>query len=162
MGLLDSVLGAVMNPPGSQSAGGAGTSGGLAGGLGGLIGLVASNPQLLQVITGMLSNAGGEGGLGGLIGKFQRAGLGDAIASWIGSGPNQPVSPDQMSNALGEGTLSQIAAQLGLSPDAAAGQLSEVLPKVIDHLTPDGQVPAGGLGNNGDLMGMLGGLLQRR
>jgi len=155
------MLGAVMNSPGGQSAGGAGASGGLAGGLGGLIGLVASNPQLLQVITGMLSNAGGEG-LGGLIGKFQQAGLGDAIASWIGSGPNQQVSPDQMSNALGEGTLNQIAAQLGLSPDAAAGQLSEVLPKVIDHLTPDGQIPAGGLGNSGDLMGMLGGLLQRR
>ena len=162
MGLLDSVLGSVMNQQGGQSAGGAGTSGGLGGGLGGLIGLVASNPQLLQVITAMLSNTGGEGGLGGLIDKFQRAGLGDAIASWIGSGPNQQVSPDQMSDALGEGTLSQIAAQLGLSPDAAAGQLSEVLPKVIDHLTPDGQVPAGGLGNNGDLMGMLGGLLQRR
>ena len=162
MGLLDSVLGSVMNQQGGQSAGGAGTSGGLGGGLGGLIGLVASNPQLLQVITAMLSNTGGEGGLGGLIDKFQRAGLGDAIASWIGSGPNQQVSPDQMSDALGEGTLSQIAAQLGLSPDAAAGRLSEALPKVIDHLTPDGQVPAGGLGNNGDLMGMLGGLLQRR
>ena len=162
MGLLDSVLGSVMNQQGGQSAGGAGTSGGLGGGLGGLIGLVASNPQLLQVITAMLSNTGGEGGLGGLIGKFQRAGLGDTIASWVGSGPNQKVSPGQMSDALGEGTLSQIAAQLGLSPDAAAGQLSEVLPKVIDHLTPDGQVPAGGLGNNGDLMGMLGGLLQRR
>lgn len=74
----------------------------------------------------------------------------------------QPVSPDQVSDVLGEGILGQIAAQLGLSPNAAAGQLSQVLPKVIDHLTPDGQVPAGGLGHSSDLMGMLDGLLQRR
>ena len=162
MGLFDSVLGAVMNSQGGQSTTGVGTSGGLGSGLGGLIGLAASNPQLLQVITGMLSNTGGEGGLGGLIGKFQQAGLGDAIASWIGSGPNQHASADQISDALGSDSLSQIAAQLGLSPDAAAGQLSQVLPKVIDHLTPNGQMPAGGLGNSGDLMGMLGGLLTRR
>lgn len=162
MGLFDSVLGAVMNSQGGQSTAGVGTSGGLGSGLGGLIGLAASNPQLLQVITGMLSNTGGEGGLGGLIGKFQQAGLGDAIASWIGSGPNQHASADQISDALGSDSLSQIAAQLGLSPDAAAGQLSQVLPKVIDHLTPNGQMPAGGLGNSGDLMGMLGGLLTRR
>lgn len=162
MGLFDSVLGAVMNSQGGQSTAGVGTSGGLGSGLGGLIGLAASNPQLLQVITGMLSNTGGEGGLGGLIGKFQQAGLGDAMASWIGSGPNQHASADQISDALGSDSLSQIAAQLGFSPDAAADQLSRVLPKVIDHLTPNGQMPTGGLGNSGDLMGMLGGLLTRR
>ncbi|MBC7610840.1 MAG: hypothetical protein H7228_14920, partial [Polaromonas sp.] len=49
----------------------------------------------------------------------------------------------------------------GISPDAAAGQLSNILPGLIDHLTPHGQAPAGGLGNSGDLMGMLGGLLNR-
>ena len=162
MGLFDSVLGAVMNSQGGQSTAGMGTSSGLGSGLGGLIGLATSNPQLLQVITGMLSNTGGEGGLGGLIGKFQQAGLGDAMASWIGSGPNQHASADQISDALGRDSLSQIAAQLGLSPDAAAGQLSQMLPKVIDHLTPNGQMPAGGLGNSGDLMGMLGGLLTKR
>ena len=160
MGLLDSVLGAVMNQQGGQSAGTSSTTGGL-GGLGGLIGLVASNPQLLQIITGMLSNGGTEGGLGGLIGKFQQAGLGDAMRSWIGNGPNQSVSPDQMTSALGEDTISQIAAQLGLSQGEAAGQLSQVLPEVINQLTPAGQAPQGGLGNSGDLMGMLGGLLGR-
>ncbi|MFM9900645.1 MAG: YidB family protein [Polaromonas sp.] len=160
MGLLDSVLGAVMNQQGGQSAGHTGAAG--MGGLGGLIGLVAGNPQLLQIVTGMLSNGGAEGGLGGLIGKFQQAGLGDAMSSWIGGGPNQHVSPDQMTSALGEGTISQIAAQLGLSQGEAAGQLSQLLPEVINHLTPTGQAPEGGLGNSGDLMGMLGGLLQAR
>ena len=162
MGLLDSVLGAVMNQQGGQAAGtGNGSAAGGLGGLGGLIGLVASNPQLLQIITGMLSNGGAEGGLGGLMGKFQQAGLGDAMSSWIGGGPNQHVSPDQMTSALGEDTVGNIASQLGVSQGEAAGQLSQLLPEIINHLTPNGQAPAGGLGNSGDLMGMLGGLLQR-
>lgn len=165
MGLLDSLLGAVMNQQAGQSKddeGGRdmGNMGNM-GGLGGLIGLVASNPQLLQIITGLLSNGGPTGGLGGLVDKFRQAGLGEAVASWIGSGPNQTVSPDQMSDALGSDTISQIAAQLGMSQGEAAGQLSELLPVVIDQLTPSGQAPAGGLGDSSELMGMLGGLLQR-
>ena len=164
MGLLDSVLSAVINQQNSQSEGNSSAAGGVdaMGTLGSLIGLVASNPQLLQVITRMLSNGSAEGGLGGLIGKFQQAGLGGAISSWIGGGPNQHISPDQMTSALGEDTISQIAAQLGLSQGEAAGQLSQLLPEVIDHLTPAGQAPGDGLGNSGDLMGMLDGLMQRR
>lgn len=160
MGLLDSVLGAVMNSgqqqPVDQGASGTGT-----GGLGGLIGLVASNPQLLQIVAGMLSNGSAQGGLGGLIGKFQQAGLGDAISSWIGNGPNQHVSPDQLSHVLGAGTIGDIAERLGLSHGEAAGQLSQLLPQVLNHLTPAGEAPEGGLGGTGDLMGMLGGLLKR-
>ena len=94
MGLLDSVLGAVT---GGQQA----QAGGSGGGLGGLIGMVTSNPQLLQVVTGMLSNEGGQGGLGGIMAKFQQAGLGDAVGSWVGHGENQPVSADQVTSALG-------------------------------------------------------------
>ena len=150
-----------MNQQGGQSAGGNSAAGGMGGGLGSLMGLVASNPQLLQIITGMLSNGGSEGGLGGLAGKFQQAGLGDAMSSWIGGGPNQHVSPDQMTSALGENTVGDIASQLGVSHGEAAGQLSQLLPEIINQLTPGGQAPAGGLGNSGDLMGMLGGLLRR-
>lgn len=161
MGLLDSVLGAVMNngqqPPSGEAGGAAGL-----GGLGGLVGMLASNPQLIQVVTGMLGNDGEHGGLGGLVSKFQQAGLGDAVNSWIGGGPNQPVSGDQITSALGSGTISDIAAKLGVNPDQAAGQLSQVLPGLINHLTPGGQAPEQGLGNTGDLMGMLGGLLQQR
>jgi uncharacterized protein YidB (DUF937 family) len=160
MGLLDSVLGAVASQVGGNNNSNGGSAGGV-GGLGGLIGLVASNPQLLQVVTGMLSNGSAEGGLGGLIGKFQQAGLGDAMNSWIGGGPNQHVSPDQMANVLGHDTVSDIAAKLGLSHGEAAGQLSQLLPEVINHLTPAGEAPEGGLGGAGDLMGMLGGLLKR-
>jgi len=165
MGLFDSVLGAVLNNGQQQPAGADGAAtGGLTGlgGLGGLIGMLASNPQLLQIVTGMLGNDGGHGGLGGLVSKFQQAGLGDAIQSWIGSGPNQPVSGEEVTNALGSDTVSDIAAKLGVNPDEAAGQLSQLLPNLINHLTPAGEAPQQGLGNGGDLMGMLGGLLQRR
>ncbi len=157
MGLLDSVLGAVMNHGQQSPSGEAGATG-----LGGLIGMLASNPQLLQIAAGMLGNDGEHGGLGGLVSKFEQAGLGGAINSWIGGGPNQPVSGEQITSALGSGTIADIAAKLGVAPDQAAGQLSQVLPDLINHLTPGGQAPEQGLGNGGDLMGMLGGLLRQR
>ncbi len=157
MGLLDSVLGAVMNNGQSQAPGS-----GIGGGFGGLIGMLTSNPQLVQVVTGMLSNDGGHGGLGGLMAKFQGAGLGDVMSSWIGSGPNQPVSSEEVTSALGSGTIADIAAKLGVSHEEAAEQLSQMLPNVVNHLTPGGEAPAQGLGNSGDLMGMLGGLLKGR
>ncbi len=157
MGLLDSVLGSVMGSNQQQAGAAAG-----AGGLGGLIAMVASNPQMLQVITGMLSNDGGQGGLGGLMAKFQQAGLGDAANSWVGSGDNQAITGDEMSSALGEGTMADLAAKMGMSQGDAAGSLAGMLPGLIDKLTPNGAAPAGGLGNSGDLMGMLGGLLARR
>lgn len=158
MGLLDSVLGAVMNrgqQPQQDTQGNAG-------GLGGILGMLASNPQLVQIVIGMLGNDGQHGGLGGLVSKFEQAGLGGAVRSWIGGGPNQPVSGDEVTSALGSGTISDIAAKLGVNPDEVAGQLSQVLPGLINHLTPEGQAPEQGLGNSGDLMDMLGGLLQRR
>lgn len=159
MGLFDSVLGAVMNGQQAQAGSGGGLGG--LGNIGGLLNMVTSNPQLLQAIAGMLSNDGGQGGLGGLVAKFQQAGLGDVVSSWIGTGQNQNVSGDQLTSVLGEDTMAGLAEKLGISPEAAAGQLSNILPGLIDQLTPQGQAPAGGLGNSGDLMGMLGGLLSR-
>lgn len=154
MGLLDSVLGSIRG--GQLQTGDAGS-----GGLGSLISMVASNPQLMQAITGMLSNDGGQGGLGGLMAKFQQAGLGDVVGSWVGSGQNQPVSGDQLTDVLGADAMAGLADKLGVSQGDVAGQLSNILPGLIDKLTPNGTAPEGGLGNAGDLMGMLGGLLQR-
>ena len=156
MGLLDSVLGAVLGGGRQQQAPAA------AGGLGGLIGMLASNPQILSTITGMLSNDGGHGGLGGLVGKFQQAGMGDAIGSWIGTGANQAVTGDQLGNVLGEDALSGLAQKMGLNVGEAGGVLAQVLPELINHMTPAGEAPTTGLGNAGDLMGMLGGLLNRK
>ena len=151
MGLLDSVIGALSG--GQQAQGG---------GLASLISTVSSNPQMLQAVTGMLGNDGEHGGLGGLVSKFEQAGLGNVVSSWVGNGQNQPVTGDQLTQALGSGAISNIAAKLGVSPDQAAGQLSSILPGLINHLTPNGQAPAGGLGNSGELMSMLGGLLQKQ
>jgi uncharacterized protein YidB (DUF937 family) len=159
MGLLDSVLSAVTGGQQAQ-AGSGGGMGGL-GGIGGLLGMVASNPQLMQAVTGMLGNDGEHGGLGGLVAKFQQAGLGEVVGSWIGNGQNQPVSGDQLTHVLGADTMAGLAAKLGMSQGDVAGQLSNVLPGLIDKLTPHGQAPAGGLGSAGDLMGILGGLLQK-
>lgn len=116
--------------------------------------------QLVQVIMGLLQNH--EGGLSGLVSKFSQAGLGEQVASWIGTGSNLPVAPDQLRAALGDGTVGNIASQLGLSDSAAADSLAGMLPQVIDKLTPHGDVSeAGGMMQQGlsALAGMLGGKL---
>ena len=114
MGLLDSVLGAVINNA-SQGGNGAAAAGGAGSGLGGLISLAAQNPQLVQAVMSLISNDGPVGGLPGLMAKFQQAGLGNVIASWLSAGPNQAISGEQLSSVLGSGPLSQIASQLGVA-----------------------------------------------
>ena len=120
MGLLDSVMGAL---------GGAGGNGG--------------NNAMLDVVMQMLSNKGQGGGLAGLVQAFQQQGLGEQMNSWIGTGQNLPISPDQIKAALGSGQLGQIAGQLGMNESQAAGGLADLLPQVIDKLTPNGQLPQG-------------------
>jgi uncharacterized protein YidB (DUF937 family) len=150
MGLLDSMLGSVLN---SQQ--GAGQVGGQQSGAGGL-------DALLPAVIGMLANNGQGGGLGGLMEKFNQAGMGEVLGSWIGSGQNAPISGADLGAVLGGDTMGDLAAQLGMSQNDAAGQLAQVLPGLIDKLTPRGNAPEGGFGNAGDLFGMLGGLLQQK
>lgn len=134
MGLLDSVVG--MLGGGQQGGGG--------------------NAALMNIVVGMLANNGQHGGgVGDLIGKFQQSGLGDVVNSWIGTGQNMPVSGGQLQDVLGSDMLGNIAKQLGVSNGEAAGQLSQMLPQVLDKLTPHGNVPQGGLGNITDLLGVL-------
>jgi uncharacterized protein YidB (DUF937 family) len=159
MGLLDSVLGAALGGGQQQGGGLAGMLGSMLGG--GQQGGGGLNSQLINAAIGMLGNDGGHGGLGGLAAKFQQAGLGDAMNSWVGSGDNHAVNADQVTSALGNDTISDLASKLGMSSGDAAGQLSQILPGLINHLTPNGQAPAEGLGNSGDLMGMLGKMLQK-
>ena len=82
-----------------------------------------------------------SGGLGGLLKQFQQAGLGDAINSWINTGPNKTVAPAQVSDALGPDIINTLSEQTGLPRDEVAAILSQVLPQVVDQLTPDGRVP---------------------
>ena len=80
-------------------------------------------------------------GLGGLLNKLQQGGLSNAASSWIGSGQNQPVSPGQLGSALGPTIIKTLAQHSGLSEEEITKQLSQVLPGVVDKLTPNGRLP---------------------
>jgi uncharacterized protein YidB (DUF937 family) len=80
-------------------------------------------------------------GLGGLLDRFRQSGQGKTADSWIGTGPNEPVSPGQVGNALGPNILKTLAAQSGLSEEELLRLLSQVLPGVVDKLTPNGRLP---------------------
>jgi uncharacterized protein YidB (DUF937 family) len=81
------------------------------------------------------------GGLGGLLDKLQKGGLGNAASSWVDSGQNQPVSPGQLGSALGPDLIKVLAQRSGLSEEELTKQLSQVLPGVVDKLTPQGRLP---------------------
>jgi uncharacterized protein YidB (DUF937 family) len=85
--------------------------------------------------------AGTEDGLGGLGERFRQGGLEDIIKSWIGTGANKPIAPDQLHQALGPDTVDGLARETGLERDDLLSQLSRLLPEVIDRLTPDGKIP---------------------
>ncbi len=95
-----------------------------------------------------------QGGLGGLVASFEKNGLGEIAQSWVSKGANLPISADQIQGVLGSGPLAAIASKLGVDPQQAATQVSALLPQLVDHLTPDGTLPAGGgLGGLTDLLG---------
>lgn len=104
---------------------------------------------VLPVVLGMMANrqggasaaGGGMGGISDLLAQFQRAGFGEQARSWVGTGSNMPVSPDAMAQVFGGEGLSRIAAQAGLTEQQASAGLSEVLPDLVDRLTPKGEVP---------------------
>jgi uncharacterized protein YidB (DUF937 family) len=151
MGLLDIVGGML----GGQQGGQAG-----AGGLGDLLGQLGAGGQggqaeLLRMVLGMLANDGQGGGLGALMQKFQAAGLGEQMNSWVGKGQNLPVSAEQLGSVFGQEQMGQMAERMGLSTGDLGSQMSQMLPQAVDHFTPGGQAPAGGLGELGDLLGQL-------
>lgn len=109
--------------------------------------------DLMSTVTSLL---GGQGGLDKLIGQFASKGLGDVIGSWVDTGKNLPVSGDQLQNVLGKDTINNLASKLGMDNSALTSQLSNLLPDVVDKLTPNGKVPEGDiLGQAGDLLGGL-------
>jgi len=100
---------------------------------------------LLQVAMNLIQQ---NGGLPGILAKFQQAGLGQHADSWISTGANLPISADQLKQVLGSGAIGQIAGQLGLDHAQVSGGLAQMLPQLINQLTPNGQVPA----NHADLL----------
>ena len=109
--------------------------------LGGMLNQGGNN-DFVGAITNLIDQ---QGGLGGLVQQLQNGGLGDIVSSWVGTDANLPVSAEALQQALGSEQISQIAARLGLSPDQAAGGLAQLLPQIVDKLTPNGQIETGGL-----------------
>lgn len=106
----------------------------------GMMGSGNQNP-LMQAAISLLGQNSSVGGLAGLIQAFQKNGMGEIVNSWVGTGKNLPISPAQVQQGLGGDLLKQLAAQAGLSSEAASGQLANLLPGLIDKLTPDGKLP---------------------
>src|SRR6202795_2621923 len=98
----------------------------------------SSNPLASSVMQ-MINNQ--PGGLSGLLQQFHDKGLGGLVTSWVSTGDNLPISADQIQHVLGCEQVKELAAKAGISPDAASSHLSQLLPMLIDHLTPGGQIP---------------------
>jgi uncharacterized protein YidB (DUF937 family) len=114
------------SPPAAPGGGGLGDV--LKGSLGGLIAGGAAGSVL-------------SGGLSDLVRQLQQAGHGESANSWVSNGPNKPVSPGDLANALGADQIDELSNQSGLSRDELLNGLSQYLPQVVDHLTPDGRLP---------------------
>ena len=123
MGLLDEVVG---------------MAGGVMGG-----GPSQQHGGILSMLVDYI-NSPQVGGLSGLQQMFQEKGLGGIVSSWISTGQNLPVSPDQLQNVLHSDALQNIAAKTGMDPAQLTAILSNMLPNVVDKLTPNGQVPDSG------------------
>ncbi len=149
--MLGSILGgARAGAPDAGAAAGAAT--GAARGGGGLGGL------------GTLGGLGALAGLAILAKRLKEGGLGDAVGSWIGAGPNQQVSPQQLRGALGPDVIDELAGEFGLSPDEVSDQLAGAVPEAVDQITPEGRWPEPAEATGGDAapgMAEIGELLRR-
>jgi len=129
MGILDSIVGQVLGGGSSQNLS-------------------------INAIMGLIGNQ--AGGLEGMVKQFASKGLGDIINSWVSTGKNLPITPQQVQQGLGNKSVTDLAKKVGITPDEAASQLAKLLPQVIDKLTPSGKIPQGDLMAQG--MDLLKGL----
>ena len=121
MGLFDQVVGNLA----ASALGGKGSEGGI-----------------VELVLPLLNKY--PGGISGLIEAFQQGGLGEIVNSWISTGKNLPVSGEQLTSVLGNDFIGGLAKQLGVGTQEASGSLADILPGLIDQLTPNGQLPQGG------------------
>jgi len=101
--------------------------------LGGVVGA-----EMATVVNSLIEQ---HGGVGGIVKQLEEQGLGGVARSWIANGPNQTISPAQLSQAFGSGVMAKLAAQAGISPQELVTRLSQALPTAIDKLTPGGSIP---------------------
>jgi uncharacterized protein YidB (DUF937 family) len=122
MGLMDSVKEAVMGEVGSRFS------------------QVASQHPIASQLLAMLGGGNQANGLSELVNTFQQKGLTGIVNSWVGTGANLPINADQIEQALGQERVQQIASKCGMDPEVLKGQLAQVLPTVVDKLTPNGRI----------------------
>jgi uncharacterized protein YidB (DUF937 family) len=103
--------------------------------LGGIVG-----GGMASVVNDLLEK---HGGVGGIAKQFQEQGMGNTIKSWISTGPNLPITPEQIQRTIGPETMASLAGKIGMTPEELSAKLSTVLPEVVDKLTPGGVLPAG-------------------
>jgi len=137
MSILSNLTNALEGLPGAANAGAAGNTGAV----------------VISQVLGLLQ--GRPGGLAGLLQSFQQGGLGHIFQSWVGSGQNLPISADQLRSVLGSDWVAHIVQATGLPQGQVEQHLSALLPQIVDHLSPSGQLP------QGDLSAALAGLAQR-
>ncbi len=121
-------------------------------GLAAKLGRSGNISSMVDHIMNLINNPA-TGGLAGLVETFKNKGLGEVMSSWISTGENMSISPDQIKQTLGSDKIQQIAQSVGISKDAALQQLSQLLPQIVDKLTPDGKLPEAG--NLGEMVNML-------
>lgn len=151
---ISEVLNSVLGGNASGSGGAPGGLGGL-GGLGGMLGSVlgggnrgddqqpAGKGALLTMLLPLvLQLVQRNGGVGAMLDKFRQQGLGQQANSWVSQGANQAVGAQDVTNVVGADEVSRMARQLGVPEDQVAGGLAQILPHVVNHLTPEGEVPA--------------------
>ena len=105
--------------------------------LDGLIG-GAVGAEMVSVVNGLIEK---HGGVQGIVSQLQQNGLGDTVKSWVGTGPNQPISATQVHQIFGSDAVKALAAKFGVDPNVAAEHISQLLPQAVDKLTPGGKVP---------------------
>lgn len=124
--------------------------------VGGLLGGQAGgNSQSALIATALEFINNQPGGLNGLIEKFKAGGAGEIIGSWVGTGENQAISPDTLQNVLGSDAVGALASKVGIDPAQASSILAQVLPHVVNHATPNGEVPANGQVDTSNVLGAL-------
>ncbi len=101
--------------------------------------LGGGNNDMMSTVLGLIG--GQKGGLAGLVSQFASNGLEDLISSWVGSGENKAISTEQLASALGSEKINEIASKLGTDSNSVLSQLTDILPKAVDKLTPEGKVP---------------------
>jgi uncharacterized protein YidB (DUF937 family) len=147
----------------------AGVMQGMLGGQGGTqANPVAGNPiagvlaALLTPQQGQAAQAFGAGGLGDLLAQFRQAGLGSEADSWVSDGPNQPIAPQALERVFGQERLGAMAQEAGVPPNDLMASLAQMLPEVINGLTPRGQLPAQENGMSQMVVSVLGALMNAR